>query len=420
MDESNKHSIKAASSQNIARPMDQLLSKWFHSYTSGKCWRAAYLLVLLLFEFLRPHHYFLWQFFYSIRDISIGGRCVCNGHAESCDITDPEDTYKLLCRCQHNTCGPQCERCCPGYVQKAWRQSKAYDPFFCERKRWYHETTLHCAIPYYGCSWHIACNCFGHSDECEYNPDVDRLGLSLDINGIYDGGGVCQNCRHNTQGINCHECKPRFYRPYDKPLNATDVCQRKSKCKSDVWMTNVYPPFFKSNITACNCDYHFSTGNCAEGSGQCECRPEFLPPYCDQCSFGYYGYPDCRPCDCHVNGTRDNVCEVGGGQCPCKRNYAGNNCDRCAEGFYNFPECIRNFTKKFFLFISRCISSHIFNWSVTIVLFSFLNSLQVRIPGCFERYMRLWKRTVSVRAQFRRKILWAMRARILQLSCLHM
>ena len=58
----------------------------------------------------------------------------------------------------------------------------------------------------------------------EYNPEIDHLGKSLDINGrLYESGGVCQNCRLNTQGINC---KPKFYRPYDKPLNATDVCQR--------------------------------------------------------------------------------------------------------------------------------------------------------------------------------------------------
>ena len=79
------------------------------------------------------YSFFFFQFFYSVRDISIGGRCVCNGHAESCDITDPNDSYKLLCRCRHNTCGAQCEKCCPGFVQKAWRQSKAYAPFNCER-----------------------------------------------------------------------------------------------------------------------------------------------------------------------------------------------------------------------------------------------------------------------------------------------
>ncbi|XP_072159029.1 laminin subunit alpha [Bemisia tabaci] len=38
------------------------------------------------------------RYFYSIKDISIGGRCRCNGHADTCDITDPEDSYKLICR----------------------------------------------------------------------------------------------------------------------------------------------------------------------------------------------------------------------------------------------------------------------------------------------------------------------------------
>lgn len=57
---------------------------------------------------------------------------MCNGHADTCDITDPNDPYKLLCRCQHHTCGGNCDACCPGFQQKAWRQSKSYQPFVCE------------------------------------------------------------------------------------------------------------------------------------------------------------------------------------------------------------------------------------------------------------------------------------------------
>lgn len=73
----------------------------------------------------------------------------------------------------------------------------------------------------------LACNCFSHSNECIYDEEVDKKGLSLDIHGKYEGGGVCQNCRHNTEGINCNKCKPRFYRPHGKLLNETDVCHRK-------------------------------------------------------------------------------------------------------------------------------------------------------------------------------------------------
>lgn len=88
-----------------------------------------------VFGRLTHNFFFFPQYFYSIKDVSIGGRCRCNGHADLCDITDPTDSYKLVCRCQHNTCGHNCEVCCPGFEQKAWSQSK-YDKLFqCERKQ---------------------------------------------------------------------------------------------------------------------------------------------------------------------------------------------------------------------------------------------------------------------------------------------
>lgn len=233
------------------------------------------------------------RYFYSIKDISIGGRCMCNGHADICDIQDPNMPKKLVCRCQHNTCGPQCATCCRGFEQKKWRQSTASQKFICE-----------------------SCNCFGHSDECTYDPEIDEKHLSLDIYGNYEGGGICQNCRHNTEGINCNRCKPKFFRPRDKLLNATDVCQ------------------------PCNCNYFYSTGNCADSTGKCECRKEFTPPNCDTCNYGYFDYPNCIPCQCDLRGTDGYHCEAKDGICPCKPNYAGHYCNLCAEGFYNFPDCL--------------------------------------------------------------------------------
>ncbi|CAG0898967.1 unnamed protein product [Cyprideis torosa] len=234
------------------------------------------------------------RYYYSIKDISIGGRCVCNGHAGRCEKWDPNDKFKRLCNCEHNTCGASCERCCPFFVQKKWRQPTATDAFECE-----------------------PCNCFGHSNQCEYDEEVDQQGLSLDIQGRYEGGGVCQNCQHNTDGINCNKCKPGFYRPWGKQLNDTDVCQ------------------------PCQCNNFYSTGSCADGDGKCECRAEFQPPNCDACSPGYYDYPRCKPCDCFQNGTVGQLCETGGGQCPCQPNYTGKNCRECAPGYYSFPDCLQ-------------------------------------------------------------------------------
>ncbi|XP_049703370.2 laminin subunit alpha [Helicoverpa armigera] len=232
------------------------------------------------------------RYFYSIKDISIGGRCMCNGHADTCEPADPATNSNILeCVCQHNTCGPQCAECCRGFEQKKWRISQHWDRFTCE-----------------------PCNCHNHSTECEYDPEVDRQKLSLDIYGKYEGGGVCKNCQHNTQGINCNQCMPTFYRPQGKSWNETDVCQ------------------------PCNCDLHFSTGNCEDLSGWCECRVEFKPPNCDSCAYGYFDFPNCKPCTCNLNGTDGQQCTPVDGLCPCKYNYAGKSCEICADGYYS-PEC---------------------------------------------------------------------------------
>ncbi|XP_045509429.1 laminin subunit alpha [Colias croceus] len=232
------------------------------------------------------------RYFYSIKDISIGGRCMCNGHADNCDPAVPgSDASILVCRCQHNTCGPQCAACCPGFEQKKWRISQHWDRFACE-----------------------PCNCHNHTTECEFDPEVDEKRLSLDIHGRYEGGGVCKNCQDNTEGINCNKCKPTFYRPYGKKWDEIDVCQ------------------------PCNCDLHYSTGNCEEETGRCECRREFNPPDCDSCAFGYFDYPDCKPCTCNLNGTEGQHCTPTDGVCPCKFNYAGKSCEICADGYYS-PQC---------------------------------------------------------------------------------
>jgi hypothetical protein len=41
----------------------------------------------------------------------------------------------------------------------------------------------------------LACHCNGHSKSCTYNATIDALGLSKDIHGRYEGGGVCHDCQ---------------------------------------------------------------------------------------------------------------------------------------------------------------------------------------------------------------------------------
>lgn len=43
--------------------------------------------------------------------------------------------------------------------------------------------------------FYIACQCFNHADRCEYDPEIERLGLSVTPEGIFEGGGKCIDCK---------------------------------------------------------------------------------------------------------------------------------------------------------------------------------------------------------------------------------
>ncbi|XP_042353016.1 laminin subunit alpha-3-like [Plectropomus leopardus] len=232
------------------------------------------------------------RYYYSIKDISIGGRCVCHGHAQVCGGGRHQDNpNRLQCECQHNTCGESCDRCCPGFNQKPWRAATVDSPNECR-----------------------PCQCFSHAFDCYYDPEVEKRGASLDTYGRYDGGGVCINCQHNTDGVNCERCIEGFYRPYGVPPESPTGC------------------------IPCRCDER-TTAGCEMGSGRCLCKPQFAGENCDRCADGYYYYPECITCRCDERTTAG--CEMGSGRCLCKPQFAGENCDRCADGYYYYPECIR-------------------------------------------------------------------------------
>ncbi|XP_060085671.1 laminin subunit alpha-2-like [Ylistrum balloti] len=237
------------------------------------------------------------RYFYSIKDISISGQCICYGHASRCLTIRRTD--RLRCECRHNTCGNNCEKCCPRFNQKPWRRGMNGNAFACE-----------------------ACNCHRHSDECVYNATVAEQGLSLNIRGEYDGGGVCLNCRENTAGVNCERCQDGYYRPAGVPPSSRRPCRR------------------------CNCrESRGSTSRCVpddsrmdEGliPGHCVCKPGFGGQNCNQCAAGYHGYPNCEPCPCNSAGTVDATqCE---GSCVCKSKVEDRNCDRCKPGYFNLQK----------------------------------------------------------------------------------
>uniref|UniRef100_A0A8C7Z8U8 Basement membrane-specific heparan sulfate proteoglycan core protein n=1 Tax=Oryzias sinensis TaxID=183150 RepID=A0A8C7Z8U8_9TELE len=215
------------------------------------------------------------RYYYSIKDISVGGMCICYGHAKACPLNA---ATKFSCECEHNTCGESCDRCCPGYHQQPWMAGTFLTRHVCEK-----------------------CNCHGKADECYFNQTVADLSLSLDVQGQYRGGGVCIGCRNNTAGINCQSCVPGYYRPAEISADEENPCE------------------------LCSCD--------PRGSVSQSCVADSSQATPSMCAVGYKGFPSCERCNCSMEGSiNTDPCIT---PCVCKENVEGGNCDRCKLGFYN-------------------------------------------------------------------------------------
>uniref|UniRef100_A0A8D1EMW9 Laminin subunit gamma-3 n=1 Tax=Sus scrofa TaxID=9823 RepID=A0A8D1EMW9_PIG len=214
----------------------------------------------------------LQSYYYAVSDFSVGGRCKCNGHASECG---PDEEGQLTCRCQHNTTGPDCERCLPFFQDRPWARGTA-------------EAANEC----------LPCNCSGHSEECIFDRELFRTS---------GHGGRCLHCRDHTAGPHCERCQENFYR-----WNPQMPCQ------------------------PCDCHPAGSLHLQCDDSGTCKCKPTVTGWKCDRCQPGFHSLSEggCRPCTCNSAGSL-GTCDPRSGRCPCKENVEGNLCDRCRPGTFN-------------------------------------------------------------------------------------
>uniref|UniRef100_A0A4W3J388 Laminin A chain n=1 Tax=Callorhinchus milii TaxID=7868 RepID=A0A4W3J388_CALMI len=203
------------------------------------------------------------RYYYSLKDISVGGMCICYGHARSC----PWDETRM-CQCEHNTCGESCNECCPGYHQHPWKSGN----FTSEN-----------------------CNCHGKAEDCYYDQNVADRNMSMNTLGQYIGGGVCINCTNNTA--------PAFnyFRPLcDEVVNSSLApgqchCQEGyagRRCDRCAFGFRGFP-----HCVRCNCSLIGSINEdpCSE---PCQCKTNVEGEDCDQCKEGFYNLQERNPEGC--------------------------------------------------------------------------------------------------------------------------
>uniref|UniRef100_F6UDP9 Usherin n=1 Tax=Monodelphis domestica TaxID=13616 RepID=F6UDP9_MONDO len=236
--------------------------------------------------------------YYGVDEITISGRCNCHGHANDCDMISKP--YRCFCSQESYTEGRHCDRCLPLYNDKPFHQGDQVHAFNCK-----------------------PCQCNNHSRSCHYDKTMDPFPAEY----YRGGGGVCDNCQHNTTGRNCELCKDYLFRQVGADPSARDICK------------------------PCDC-YEVGTKNgsllCDQIGGQCNCKRHVSGRQCNQCQDGFYNLqelaPDgCSPCNCNTSGTVDGdiTCHQNSGQCKCKGNVIGLKCDRCNFGF----KILRSFNK---------------------------------------------------------------------------
>lgn len=208
---------------------------------------------------------------YAIQGVEIKARCECNGHAQECLIDQQSKTAQCVCR--HNTVGRECNKCRTMYWLYEWqpgrysRTDSAGSASICQsysslsymqntsrhaasRRTEFRDFELHsmAAERRSNNSNLLQCNCNNHTERCQKHTD---------------GGILCIDCFHHTQGRRCHRCQRSYYQDRSKRVNDPNMC------------------------LPCNCHPERSLSDWCDRDGRCVCIGKWDGKTCTKCKKGY-------------------------------------------------------------------------------------------------------------------------------------
>ncbi|KAJ2950704.1 hypothetical protein O0L34_g8964 [Tuta absoluta] len=291
------------------------------------------------------------KYYYAIYEMTVRGSCSCYGHASRClpmpGVQSQINMVHGRCECTHNTRGLNCEYCEDFFNDLPWQPAVSKNSNTCKR-----------------------CTCNNHATTCHFDPAVYNKTGKI-------SGGVCDNCQHNTMGVNCERCQPKFYRDPNLDIQSPEICKpcdcdpqgtteqdflcddetdeannktagrchcktnmdglRCDRCKDGYWNFNLENP---DGCEACTCNPlgTINERGCDQFSGNCFCKRHVTGRNCDQCLSEFYGLSDsedgCLACDCDPGGSLGRDCDVITGQCRCRPNVSGRRCDQPIQNFF--------------------------------------------------------------------------------------
>ncbi|XP_029687706.1 laminin subunit beta-4 isoform X3 [Takifugu rubripes] len=202
--------------------------------------------------------------------------CLCNNNIDPGDHNACDGVTGECLRCLHNTMGPRCQDCKPGYYGNAVAQD-------CKE-----------------------CSCDRRGTEVTHCP----LGSPCFCDSLT---GQCP-CRRGVVGVLCDECEDGYWN-----MDGASGCQ---PCSCDA--ANALSYVCDKVTGQCPCRSEFGGRQCDE---------------CGENHFGNPDL-QCIPCDCNLDGTQRPSCDPETGECMCRVGVTGIFCDECAPGNDpEFPAC---------------------------------------------------------------------------------